>query len=216
MSEPYLSQVNIFGCNYVPMGWDRCQGQLVAITSYDALFSLIGTTYGGDGRKTFGMPDLRGRTAIGIGEGPGLSNRKIGEKGGFEYIQLTQYTMPSHTHYGTGQATSKGSLSGTPDTSATVKCNNTASSTKEPVGKVWGRFGGRDTFYADEPGGSEEMHAGLVSVNVDLSPVTVDVNTTIDSIGIDSAGGGGPHDNMSPFLAVQFCIATVGLYPTPK
>ncbi|MCP4221473.1 MAG: phage tail protein [bacterium] len=214
MSDPLLSQVSMFGCNFAPRSWAVCQGQLVDIQSNTALYSLLGTFYGGDGRNTFGIPDLRGRTAIGIGQGPGLSYRQIGQRGGWESVQLTQSTLPAHTHTGDGQATSTASLSGTPNTSATVKCNNTTSNTNEPLGKVWGTYGGRENLYADDIGEENEMHAGLISVSVDLSPVTVNVDTTIDSIGINSTGGNLPHVNMSPYLVVNYCIITQGVFPS--
>ncbi len=214
MSDPLLSQVSFFGCNFAPRCWAVCQGQLEDIASNTALYSLIGTYYGGDGRNNFGMPDFRGRAPIGIGQGPGLSYRQIGQMGGWEATQLTNSTLPAHTHECTGQATSTATLSGTPGTSSTVKCNNTVSNINSPVGKVWGLFDGRETIYADAPGETDEMHAGLVTVNVDLSPVTVDVNTTIDSIGINSTGGNLPHDNMSPYLVLNSCICTQGVFPS--
>ena len=95
---PYLGQIQAFGFNFEPRGWARCDGQLLAISSNEALFSLLGTFYGGDGRTTFGLPDLRGRLPMHMGQGPGLSNRRMGQKGGATETILTINELPSHTH----------------------------------------------------------------------------------------------------------------------
>lgn len=96
--EPYLATVTIFGGNFAPRGWMFCQGQLLAIAAYDALFALIGTTYGGDGQTTFALPDLRGRVANHMGQGPGLSNYTLGEVGGTENVTLLSINLPVHNH----------------------------------------------------------------------------------------------------------------------
>jgi len=97
-SEPFLGEICWIGFNFAPRGWALCDGQLLSISQNDALFSLLGTTYGGDGRTTFGLPDLRGRSPIHVGQGPGLSNYQWGQKGGVETVTLTINQMPSHTH----------------------------------------------------------------------------------------------------------------------
>lgn len=96
--EPFVGQIQAFGFNYPPQGWALCQGQLMSIAGNDALFSLLGTTYGGDGRTTFGLPDLRGRSIVCMGQGPGLSNITIGQRGGAETATLTTANMPAHNH----------------------------------------------------------------------------------------------------------------------
>lgn len=96
MSDPYIGEIRIFAGNFAPSGWAFCQGQLISISGNEALFSLIGTTYGGDGQSTFGLPDLRGRIPLGQGQGPGLVNRTIGEASGVE--KLTAAQLPTHTH----------------------------------------------------------------------------------------------------------------------
>jgi len=101
MSEPYLGQIYLVGYNFAQRGFALCAGQLLPISQNSALFSLLGTFYGGDGVSTFGLPDLRGRTAIGMGHGPGLSNRTIGQQGGSETNTLTVAEMPSHNHTAT-------------------------------------------------------------------------------------------------------------------
>ena len=98
MGEPLIAEVRMFGGNFAPRSWALCDGQLLAISSNSALFSLLGTTYGGDGRTTFGLPDLRGRAAMHPGSGPGLTPRSLGEKGGQENVTLTVNQIPSHSH----------------------------------------------------------------------------------------------------------------------
>ena len=98
MSEPFVGEVRIFAGNFAPRGWAFCDGQLLAVSQNDALFSLLGTIYGGDGRTTFGLPDLRGRVPIHAGSGPGLSPRRLGAKAGAENVTLTVNQLPSHNH----------------------------------------------------------------------------------------------------------------------
>ncbi|TMM46166.1 phage tail protein [Qipengyuania marisflavi] len=114
-SEPYISQLITTGANFCPRGWARAEGQLLAISGNDALFSLVGTIYGGDGRTTFALPDLRGRTPIGYGVGPGLQSYSIGQRSGAEQITLTPLAMPTHTHNVGGSLNLRTSTSG-PDT----------------------------------------------------------------------------------------------------
>ncbi|SNR17116.1 phage tail protein [Tenacibaculum jejuense] len=96
--DPFLGQIQTFGFNFAPRGWSTCEGQLLAIASNTALFSLLGTTYGGDGRTTFGLPDLRGRSIVGIGRGPGLSTITWGERGGSESFNILTNQLPPHHH----------------------------------------------------------------------------------------------------------------------
>lgn len=98
MSEPFVGEIRMFAGNFAPRGWAFCDGQLLAVSQNDALFSLLGTIYGGDGRTTFGLPDLRGRIPIHAGTGPGLSQRRLGAKSGVEQVTLTANQLPSHTH----------------------------------------------------------------------------------------------------------------------
>ena len=98
MSEPFVGEIRMFAGNFAPRGWAYCDGQLLAVSSNDALFSLLGTIYGGDGRTTFGLPDLRGRIPIHTGTGPGLSQRRLGSKSGTEKETLTVNELPAHHH----------------------------------------------------------------------------------------------------------------------
>ena len=96
--EPFLGQIQAFGFGFAPRGWALCQGQLLAISQNTALFSLLGTTYGGDGRTTFALPDLRSRSIVGVGQGPGLDSVLWGDRGGQTQVSLNQTNLPSHTH----------------------------------------------------------------------------------------------------------------------
>ncbi|HZD04287.1 MAG TPA: tail fiber protein, partial [Longimicrobiales bacterium] len=98
MSEPFVGEIRMFAGNFAPRGWAFCDGQLLAVSQNDALFSLLGTIYGGDGRTTFGLPDCRGRIPLHAGSGPGLTPRALGSKGGAGKVTLTVNQLPSHTH----------------------------------------------------------------------------------------------------------------------
>jgi microcystin-dependent protein len=98
MSEPFVGEIRMFAGNFAPVGWAFCDGQLLAVSQNDALFSLLGTIYGGDGRTTFGLPDLRGRIPIHAGSGPGLSPRTLGAKAGAERVTVTVDQLPAHNH----------------------------------------------------------------------------------------------------------------------
>ncbi len=98
MSQPFLAEVSVFAGNFAPRGWAFCDGQLLPIAQNTALFSLLGTTYGGDGRTTFALPDLRGRSPIGTGSGPGMSNVRLGEKAGVSQYTISHLNLPAHTH----------------------------------------------------------------------------------------------------------------------
>ena len=98
MSEPFIGEIVMFGGNFAPRNWALCDGQLLAINSNQALFSILGTTYGGDGRTSFGLPDLRGRVAMHPGNGPGLTPRSLGQKSGIENVTLNSQQIPSHNH----------------------------------------------------------------------------------------------------------------------
>ena len=97
-TTPFIGQIITFGGNFAPRDWAFCNGQLLPIAQNTALFSIIGTIYGGDGRTTFGLPDLRGRVPVHAGRGPGLTDRRIGQRGGIENVTLNQLQIPSHNH----------------------------------------------------------------------------------------------------------------------
>jgi microcystin-dependent protein len=125
MAECFIGEIRMFGGNFAPYNWAMCNGQLMPIEQNDALFSLLGTTYGGDGNTTFGLPDLRGRVPIHMGAGPGLSNRRLGQKFGTETVTLTQSNLPNHFH-GLA-ATSQNGTSNNPSGNILASSTNTIS-----------------------------------------------------------------------------------------
>lgn len=175
MSEPFLAEVRLFGFNFPPRGWAQCDGSILPISQNQSLYSLIGTVYGGDGRTTFGLPDLRGRTPLHEGQGTGLTQRNLGSDGGEERHTLTLEEIPAHSHVFEG--------------------NRNQASQNEPGGstlaakkrRAYARYAG-----APDAGSAVDMHAQTVS----------------------SVGNGTAHENMQPFLAVNFCIAMQGLFPS--
>jgi microcystin-dependent protein len=163
MATPYLSEIKIVSFGYPPKGWALCNGQIMSINQNSALFSLVGTTYGGDGMQTFGLPNLQGRVPVHMGAG-----YVIGELGGEVDHTLIESEMPAHTHQANG--TTSAATSGSP--TGNLWCSNPAT-----------------PFNA--------------SSNASMAP---------QSIGI--TGGSQPHPNMSPFLALYFCIALQGIFPS--
>lgn len=137
--NPFIGQIQMFGFNFPPRGWATCDGQLLSIAQNTALFSLLGTQYGGDGRTTYALPDLRGRFPLHMGQGPGLSNYTIGQRAGVETVTLLANQLPAHTH----------PLSA----SVSVPCTNAAGNADSPVGKV-PAASATDENYAATPNGA--------------------------------------------------------------
>lgn len=168
--EPFIGMIILFPYNFAPRGWAFCNGQILSIAQNTALFSLLGTTYGGNGQTTFALPDLRGRVAISEGQGPGLSPKSLGEVGGQENVTLIQTQIPAHTH--------------------TLNASSVAGNQSSPTGNVLGNTGNFDNeYFAGAP--STTMHA--------------------ESIG--ATGGNQPHNNMPPYLVLNYCIALQGIFP---
>jgi len=134
MSTPYVGEIRLLGFSRTPNGWEPCDGRLLPISEYEVLFTLIGTTYGGDGQFTFGLPDLRGRVPLHMGQGPGLSSRQIGESAGIETVTIATSQMPAHTH-------------------PMVATTASASAVTPGTGNLPGAVSG-DTFYTSEPASS--------------------------------------------------------------
>jgi len=168
MSDQFVAEIRIFAFNFPPTGWAFCDGQLMPISQNTALFSLLGTTYGGDGKSTFALPDMQGNAPMQPGQGQGLSLRDLGEMSGVESITLLQSEIPLHTH------AAKGS---TDDDDSTQPGGNS--------------YGGLSVEYA--AGNSALAAMALQSLSV--------------------AGGGLPHNNMQPYLTLNFCIALQGIFP---
>ncbi len=182
--EPFIGEISMFAGNFAPRGWAFCDGQLLPISMYSALFSILGTTYGGDGETTFALPDLRGRVPMHAGSGPGLTPRQLGQRAGAERVQLTVNQIPAHSHAAT--------------TSATAKAFATEGDSTAPGEKTWAKSGQGDPDYATPNGSSVDMADGAISANTSVA----------------NAGGNQTHENMQPFLAVNYIIALVGVFPS--
>lgn len=173
MSNPFVAEIRIFAGNFAPTGWATCDGQLLPISQNTALFSLLGTTYGGDGKSTFALPNLQGSAPLQQGQGPGLSLRDLGEIGGEQTVTLLPTEMPLHNHTAMAAAGT-----GQPDPT-----NNAWASGAKGFGNIYS--------------------PSVPASNVQMSPTAA----------LSFNGGGGPHNNMMPYLCLTFIIAMQGVFP---
>ena len=167
--DPFVAEIRIFPFNFSPKGWAFCDGQILPLSQNTALFSLLGTTYGGDGKSTFALPDLQGAAAMHPGQGPGLSLHDLGEVGGSDTVSLLESEMPSHSH-------------------SLVASQSDGVST-HPAGNLFAQGVGVQVWGTNPP------------------------NTSLHLSAIATAGGSGPHNNMQPYLTLNFCIALQGVFP---
>lgn len=170
MSNPFVGEIRIFAGNFAPNGWALCNGQLLPISQNTALFSLLGTYYGGDGRSTFALPNFQGSVPLHQGQGPGLSERFVGESGGQANVTLLSSQMPAHAH--------------------------TLNSASSP---------GTGT-----PGPTVALSAVAGGAPVYRIPTNA---TTMAAQSVGVAGGSAPHNNLQPFLVLNFIIALQGVFP---
>jgi len=173
MSEPFVGEIKMFAGNFAPRNYALCDGQLLTIAQNQALFSLFGTIYGGDGRTTFALPDLRGRVPIHKGQGPGLSSRPLGQRAGAETVAPSASQLPAHTH--------------------PLQATKTVGQQSSPAGAVLAQSS-VDIYVADPPDPS-------------LSALSVSA--------ISNEGGSqAPHNNVAPFLCINFIVALFGIFPS--
>lgn len=192
--EPILGEIRAFAGNFAPYpNWLPCDGRLMPVAQYQALFSVIGTAFGGDGRTTFALPDLRGRVPVGAGQGPGLTNRILGSMSGSESVTLNITQIPAHNHPLTGGT---GTVTGSKATSAvgglTSPIGNISAAGQDPNG-------GDVTSYAAPTAATGNMGDG--------GTVTLSGNTGI-------TGSSQPHSNIQPYTALYYIIAIQGIYPS--
>lgn len=173
MSDPFIGEIQIFAGKFAPRGWALCNGQLMSVQQNTALFSILSTMYGGDGRTTFALPNLMGRAPMGVGSGAGLTPRSQGAQVGSSAVTLLTTQMPAHTHP-VGATTIEGDLSA-------------------PNGNIWAQMDGKPAPKAYSNS----------APNVTMNPMAIGV-----------AGGSQPHNNMQPYLALNFIIALDGVYPS--
>ena len=169
MADPFVAEIRIFPFNFAPKGWAFCDGQIMPISQNTALFALLGTTYGGDGKSNFALPNLQGSAPLGPGQGPGLSLFDLGQTGGEDTVTLLESEMPAHNH--------------------SAECNDTAADSITPGGEVWAPEVAGSNAYGSS--GGTPMSANALAV----------------------AGGGQPHNNLQPYLTLNFCIALQGVFP---
>jgi microcystin-dependent protein len=170
MSQPYIGEIRMFGGTYAPVGWAICDGSLISIATNSTLYNLIGTTYGGNGQTTFGLPNLLGRLPIHAGTGQGTQTYVLGQQGGLETVTLNTSQLPAHNH--------------------TLFASTNSANASGPGGNVLANTV-NTTPYHPGPGAEPLNAASLTQI-----------------------GGSGPHDNMMPFLCVNFIIALYGVYPS--
>lgn len=203
--DPTLAEVRIFAGSYEPLAWQFCQGQLLSIAENTALYSLLGTMYGGNGQATFALPDLRGRVPVGTGSGPGLPIVDIGEVWGKESTTITTSQMPAHNHVvvGSGSAPITGSIT------ATMNVNTTAGAGADPENAFLGLDGSGSGLYAAAASSGNTMASDAVRLNT--NSLAVNLNGQVQ---IGAAGGSQPINLMQPFLVLNYIIAVEGIYPS--
>ncbi|MGK5049960.1 phage tail protein [Janthinobacterium sp. RB2P8] len=177
MSQCYVGEIRQFAFPRIPTGWFACDGSLKPIAEYEVLFMLIGTTYGGDGQVTFGVPDLRGQLPLHQGQGPGLTARILGESGGSEQVTLTTAQIPQHIHT---------------------------------------YFATNATATAATPGPTLALGAATNSDNMYATSATGALPSVLSGVACGLRGSNLPHDNVMPTVAVSFCIAYEGVFPTQQ
>jgi microcystin-dependent protein len=168
MADPFVAEIRMFGFNFAPRGWATCDGQLLPLSQNTALFSLLGTNFGGNGQTNFGLPNLQGSAPLHWGQGPGLSDYVVGETTGISSVTLLTTEMPSHQH--------------------AVQANGRLAESVSPNG--------------------QNLARGESSAYINATP-----NTSLSPLGMSNAGGSQPHNNLQPYLVVNFCIALQGIYP---
>ena len=175
MSDQYLGEIRIVPFNFAPRGWAMCNGQLLPISQNTALFSLLGTYYGGDGKATFALPDFQGRAPINSGQGPGLSPYVLGQAAGENTVTLLQSEIPSHTH--------------------TVSAYAGNGDFNNPAGRAWAA-----------------SHLGKTPINIYNN--SAGTSTFMNPVALALAGGNQPHNNLPPYLTLNFVIAMTGIFPS--
>lgn len=202
MSDPFIGEIRMFAGNFAPRGWAFCQGQLLAISSNTALFSLLGTTYGGNGQSTFALPDMRSRVPVGTGQGAGLSNIIQGEMAGVENVTILSTQMPAHSHgvTTTATATSTGSMQ-------VAGTGSNASTTPTATNNILGASGAGGPPSAAI--WSDQLSNPVTLANPESINTTLNVNVTVQPTGSSQ-----PLPIRNPSLGMNFIIALEGIYPS--
>lgn len=191
-----IGEIRGFGGNFAPRAWAFCEGQLLSINANQALFSILGTTYGGDGRTTFALPDLRGRIPVSQGRGPGLSNHNLGARSGQEVVTITQTSMPSHNHFAV--ATTVAAI-------ADLNISSAGGTSGSPIagGSLGVEAASSAFFYNDDPAPDTQLAQASIS--------NIQINETVT---VTPTGGSQYHNNMMPYLTIYWIICMQGIYPS--
>lgn len=208
-AEPFVGEISYVGFNFAPRGWAKCDGQLLAISQNQTLFSLLGATYGGDGRTTFGLPDMRGRVPIHQGSSPGGSNFIMGQKSGVERATLTVNQMPVHSHVATAVSTSASTVAAGATATSTLKAANADVSEKNAAGNSLANATGLGKAYSTSAP-TVSMQAGSVETSLSGINITTTTDTTVT---VGNTGGSESFSIMQPFTTVNCIIALEGIYP---
>jgi microcystin-dependent protein len=199
MSQPFVGEIRAFGFNFAPRGWQLCNGQTLSIQQNAALFSLLGTTYGGNGTSTFQLPNLQGRLAIHQGTGAGLPAMVIGEFGGVQNVSLNINNLPAHTHLAT--------VTGGGAPTVTVNGSPSAGTTNVPngnyIGVPTGLARGAGTYVLPANAGTVGPIAGVTATGGGVAGVTNALT-----------GSNIPVNVQNPYLVISYCIAIVGIFPS--
>ena len=187
-SDPYLADIMMVGFSFCPRGWAEANGQILPINQNQSLYSLLGTQFGGDGRTTFALPDLRGRSPIGSGRGAGLPEYTIGQQGGTETEVMTTNDMANHNHPIIGVPT------------ASLKATSSGPTSNSPTNNLIPTYPAGQNIYASSLGSPVPMHDGTVDLTINVS--------------IANTGNNIEVNNMQPYQVIRYCIATQGLYPS--
>jgi microcystin-dependent protein len=171
MADPFVAEIRIFPFNFAPKGWAFCDGQLMPISQNTALFSLLGTTYGGDGKSIFALPDLQGRAPMHPGQGPGLSLHDLGETGGSDTVTLLESEIPAHAH--------------------ALMSNAGAANRTRPANNSIARVAGATPY----------------------APAQATPSAQLGATSLTPTGGDQPHNNLQPYITVNFNIALQGVFP---
>jgi microcystin-dependent protein len=169
MADPFVAEIRIFGFNFAPKGWAQCNGQLLPISQNTALFSLLGTFYGGDGKSTFALPNLQSSAPMDQGQSAGTSDRTVGEAAGSQHVTLLESELPIHAH--------------------ALNAVESTATERQPPSQLFAVGEAMSFYRTAQP--NTTMHPGILA----------------------AAGGSLPHNNMQPFLTLNFCIALQGVFP---
>ena len=208
--EPFVGEINYVAFNFAPEGWFQCDGQTLPINQYTALFSLLGTTYGGNGTTTFALPDMRGKVPVHQGQHPGGSMFLMGQTSGAENVTLTINNMPAHNHPATATSTSTSAVAPGAAATSTLKAVNSDADKKTAEGNSLANAKGTGSAYSAS---APNVSMNAASIETTLSGINI-ATTTSTNVTVGIAGGSQPFSIMQPYTVVNCIIAWQGVYPT--